>query len=184
MTTVSNEQLFVQPVVKPVVQPDLTTGWMFVYTIQPVVKPVWQPVWQQDVSCKRGFTFYVGTTGVQTIDNNRKLVSRTLRVMGHGSWVTWVMGQLNDGWDGSWVTKCGSLWALVSGACRLDNVTPVLYSLQRVVLKTAVLVWNASTELVRRVRGSSASQWKASQSSTVPICSDWIWYDMIWYDMI
>jgi len=24
----------------------LTTGWMFVYTIQPVVKPVVQPVWQ------------------------------------------------------------------------------------------------------------------------------------------
>ena len=33
----------------------LSTGWMFVYTIQPVVKPVWQPVWQQVVSCKRGF---------------------------------------------------------------------------------------------------------------------------------
>jgi len=29
----------------------LTTGWMFVYTIQPVVRPVLQPV----VSCKRGF---------------------------------------------------------------------------------------------------------------------------------
>jgi len=29
----------------------LTTGWMYVYTIQPVVKPVGQPV----VSCKRGF---------------------------------------------------------------------------------------------------------------------------------
>jgi len=28
----------------------LTTGWMFVYTIQPVVNPVWQQV----VSCKRG----------------------------------------------------------------------------------------------------------------------------------
>ena len=31
-------------------QTGLTTGWMFVYTIQPVVKPDWQPV----VSCKRG----------------------------------------------------------------------------------------------------------------------------------
>ena len=36
-------------------QTGLTTGWMFVYTIQPIVKPVWQPVWQQLVSCKRCF---------------------------------------------------------------------------------------------------------------------------------
>jgi len=35
----------------------LTTGWMFVYTIQPVVKPVVQPV----VSCKWGTTFTVVT---------------------------------------------------------------------------------------------------------------------------
>ena len=27
-------------------QTGLTTGWMFVYTIQPVVRSVWQPVWQ------------------------------------------------------------------------------------------------------------------------------------------
>ena len=32
---------------------NLTTGWMFVYTIQPVVKPVWQQV----VSCKRGLRY-------------------------------------------------------------------------------------------------------------------------------
>jgi len=36
-------------------QTGLTTGWMFVYTIQPVVKqvwqPIWQPVWQPIVSC-------------------------------------------------------------------------------------------------------------------------------------
>jgi len=38
-------------------QTGLTTGWMFVYTIQLVVKPVWKPVWQQVVSCKRGYTF-------------------------------------------------------------------------------------------------------------------------------
>ena len=73
----------IQPVVKPVVKPvwqpvvsciqtfnrhqtsnrlsnrlccqtRLTTGWMFVYTIQPVVKPVVQLVWQPVVSCKRG----------------------------------------------------------------------------------------------------------------------------------
>ena len=32
----------------------LTTGWMFVYTIQPVVKLVVQPLRQPVVSCKRG----------------------------------------------------------------------------------------------------------------------------------
>jgi len=37
-------------------QTGLTTGWMFVYTIQPVVKPVVQQVWQPAVSCKRGIT--------------------------------------------------------------------------------------------------------------------------------
>ena len=64
-------KLVVQQVVKPVVQPavsckqtsnwlsagyqtGLTTGWMFVYTIQPVVKPVVQPVSQPAVSCKQG----------------------------------------------------------------------------------------------------------------------------------
>jgi len=74
LTTVLNEQLFVQPVIKPGCttglttglhdtagcQTRLTTGWMFVYTIQPVVKPVGQPVWQQDwqpvVSCIQTFT--------------------------------------------------------------------------------------------------------------------------------
>jgi len=35
---------------------DLTTGWMFVYTIQPIVKPDVQQVWQPVVSCKRGLT--------------------------------------------------------------------------------------------------------------------------------
>jgi len=44
----------IQPVVKPVVQPCLTTGWMFVYTINSVVKPVWQSV----VSCKWGINGY------------------------------------------------------------------------------------------------------------------------------
>ena len=39
-------------------QTSLTTGWMFVYTIQPVVKPVVQPCWQQVVSCKWGFTVW------------------------------------------------------------------------------------------------------------------------------
>ena len=71
LTTVLNEQpLFVQPVVKPgsttglttgcihdtagchtSCQTGLTTGWMFVYTIQLVVKPLWQPV----VSCIQTF---------------------------------------------------------------------------------------------------------------------------------
>jgi len=35
----------------------LTTGWMFVYTIQPVVKPVVQPA----VSCKRGIKVTSGS---------------------------------------------------------------------------------------------------------------------------
>ena len=35
-------------------QNGLTTGWMFVHTMQPVVHPVVQPVWQPVVSCKRG----------------------------------------------------------------------------------------------------------------------------------
>jgi len=54
LTTVFNGQTHVR------LSTVLTTGWMFVYTIQPVVKPVWQPdwqpFWQQVVSCKRGFT--------------------------------------------------------------------------------------------------------------------------------
>jgi len=32
-------------------QTGLTTGWMFVYTIQPVVQPVVKAVWQPVVSC-------------------------------------------------------------------------------------------------------------------------------------
>ena len=62
LTTVFNEQLFVQPVVKPCCttglttgcihdtavcqtgcQAGLTSGWVFVYTIQSVVKLVWHP---------------------------------------------------------------------------------------------------------------------------------------------
>jgi len=69
LTTVLNQQLFVQPVVKlgcttvlttgcihdtagcqTGCQTGWTTGWMFVYTIQPVIKPVWQQV----LSCKWG----------------------------------------------------------------------------------------------------------------------------------
>ena len=39
----------------------LTTGWMFVYTMQPVAQPVVQPVWQPAVSCKRGIRgLYIG----------------------------------------------------------------------------------------------------------------------------
>jgi len=33
----------------------LTTGWMFVHTVQPVVKPVVKPVWQPVVSCIQTF---------------------------------------------------------------------------------------------------------------------------------
>ena len=39
-----NEQLFVQHGCQTGYQTRLTTGWMFVYTIQPVVKPVVQLV--------------------------------------------------------------------------------------------------------------------------------------------
>ena len=39
-----NEQLFVQHGCQTCLTTELTTGWMFVYTIQPVVKPVVQPV--------------------------------------------------------------------------------------------------------------------------------------------
>jgi len=49
-------------VVEPVWQPvgsGLTTGWMFVYTMQPVVKRVRQPVWQPIVSCKRALSVMV-----------------------------------------------------------------------------------------------------------------------------
>ena len=64
-TAVLNEQLFVQPVVKTVVQPLWQSA---VYTIQPVVKPDWQPVWQQVVSCKRGLNLlnlpFLHSTGV------------------------------------------------------------------------------------------------------------------------
>jgi len=49
-----------QPVVQPAVQLNsrLTTGCVVYTDIQPVNKPVWQPVWQQVVSCKRGFREY------------------------------------------------------------------------------------------------------------------------------
>jgi len=55
LTTVLNEQLFVQPVIKP----GCDTVWQpAVYTIKPFVKPVVKPVWQPVVSCKRGLTVY------------------------------------------------------------------------------------------------------------------------------
>jgi len=66
-STMLNEQpLFVQPVVKPSCTTGLTTdcihdtaglttGWIFVYTIQMVIIPVWQQV----ASCKRGLTFAI-----------------------------------------------------------------------------------------------------------------------------
>jgi len=34
----------------------LTTGWMFVYTMQPVVQPIVQLVCQPVVSCERGIS--------------------------------------------------------------------------------------------------------------------------------
>jgi len=52
----NKQWLFVQHGCQTGCQTCLTTGWMFVYTIQPVVKPVVQPVWQPAVSCKRGFS--------------------------------------------------------------------------------------------------------------------------------
>ena len=50
--------LFVQHDCQTGCQTRLTTGWMFVYTIQPVVKPVVQLLWQPVVSCKRGLSLW------------------------------------------------------------------------------------------------------------------------------
>jgi len=52
--------------------------------------------------------FYVAATSVQmtlTISNNHN--------SSHGSWVTRVMDQFIDGLDGSWVTKCDLLSAVL-----------------------------------------------------------------------
>jgi len=47
----------IQPVVIPVVQRGLTTGWTNSgCSFNTVVKPVWQPDWQPVVLCKRGIT--------------------------------------------------------------------------------------------------------------------------------
>ena len=94
LTTVLNEQpLVLQPVVKPgcttglttgcihdtaVCQTGLTTGGMFVYTIQPVIKPVWQPV----VSCIQTFTRLLNRFGNQ-FDNRLYRVNGALQVIRH-----------------------------------------------------------------------------------------------------
>jgi len=57
-----NEQLFVQHGCQTRLTTGLTTGWMFVYTIQPAVNPVVQLVWQPVVSCKRGFRIHWALT--------------------------------------------------------------------------------------------------------------------------
>jgi len=55
----------------------LTTGWMFVYTIQPVVKPVWQPV----VSYKWGLTNNCCCTE-QVLGTNTQLTWKTRKSTG------------------------------------------------------------------------------------------------------
>jgi len=89
LTTVLNEQLFVQPVVKPCLtnrfdKHGLTTGWMFVYTIQPVVKPVvkrvWQPVWQPCWTNSCSFN-RLSKRVVQSVDNG--FDNRLYRVYKH-----------------------------------------------------------------------------------------------------
>ena len=56
----------------------MTTGWMFVYTIQPVVKPV-----VQLISCKRGITVQKILQTVLAFHDRRK-----------SDWNSW------DGWAG------------------------------------------------------------------------------------
>ena len=88
LTTVLNEQLFVQHGCQTGCQTrlttGLTTGWMFVYTIQPVVKPVVQPVSQPVVSCKRVFKIVrriweVGMAGSPVTGRRREAFSTLLR---------------------------------------------------------------------------------------------------------
>jgi len=55
----------------------LTTGWMFVYTIQPVVKPV--------VSCKRGISMLTGAAIVSSISTVR--VGRVTAVKLRSHWI-------------------------------------------------------------------------------------------------
>jgi len=55
-TRLNDQCLFVQDGCQTRLTTGFTTGWMFVYTIQPVVKPVVQPDWQPVVSCKRSIT--------------------------------------------------------------------------------------------------------------------------------
>jgi len=77
----------IQLVVKRV----MTTGWMFVYTIQPVVEPVWQPVWNNglhpvngawqwrasEMSCM--FNEYKGraATSSASVDSDFRLMQQT-----------------------------------------------------------------------------------------------------------
>jgi len=56
--TVTHKNKLFFSVVKLGCTTGLTSGWMFVYTMQPVVKAVVQPV----VSCKRGFINNRSTT--------------------------------------------------------------------------------------------------------------------------
>jgi len=63
----------------------LTTGWMFVYTIQPVVKRIWQPVWQWVwqlvVSCIQTFT--------RLSDRFDNRLCRVNGAWGSGMWLAW-----------------------------------------------------------------------------------------------
>ena len=58
----------------------------------------------------QNLTFYVGATGVQTIDNNRKLVSRKSRVTGHGSRGSWVGSMMSQMGHGSRSMAHCELW--------------------------------------------------------------------------
>jgi len=58
----------------------------------------------------------VGAVGLQTIGNNHN----SPVMMGHWSWVTRVMGHFADGSDGSCVTKCDPLSALIETALSLE----------------------------------------------------------------
>jgi len=75
----------------------MTTGWMFVYTIQPVIKPVVQPVWQPVVSCKRGIKHMrlkcMASESQQSSITSRRVLHRESKMLSHFMISLFVQGQ-------------------------------------------------------------------------------------------